>query len=157
MCLRSRYYYFGVDGLRNYLVTSWEIFRLRNYVPTKSGQDDKRGRGSVPLRRRKDEVRSYLEWEWGGVFEISLLLQERDSSVPSRMTNLLLTAVPTITVTYPDLRSQIPRYALNDDVAGWNEGHLYGEELHALDPSLCSWMTKGVPPYGGKNDMVEVI
>jgi hypothetical protein len=31
---------------------------------------------------------------------------------------LLWAFVPTITVTYPYLRSQIPRYALNDDEAG---------------------------------------
>jgi hypothetical protein len=57
-----------------------------------------------------NKVRSNLEW-------VALAIT-RFFGKASRMTNLLFTHVPTITITYPDLRSQIPRYALNDIVAG---------------------------------------
>jgi hypothetical protein len=50
-----------------------------------------------------------------------LLLQEQDSSVNLENDKFLWATAPTITVTYPYLRSQIPRCALNDDGLGWND------------------------------------
>jgi hypothetical protein len=67
----------------------------------------------------------------------ALFLQEQDSSVPSRMTNSLWADVLTITVTYPYYRSQIPRYALNDDEAGRGTSEKFGEVFPALDSSRC--------------------
>jgi hypothetical protein len=50
-----------------------------------------------------------------GIFWNWLHLQLQDSSLHSRMTNLIWAYAPTITVAYPGWRSQIPRCALNDD------------------------------------------